>query len=263
MIRVITRPAELFDSACQVAGNALILVVRTGRALRFMPRRRKDIVNQAFRATYGSLPVTMLTALFSGMILAFQSGVELARFGQEASIGYVVSASMVREMGAVMTAIAMAGLMGSSYAAEIGTMRVSEEIDALEVMSIDPVAFLVMPRVLAMVLASVALTVLVDFVGVLGGAMVGKTNFNVSFDVYFDNAKWILDMKDIWLGLVKAALFAMSTAFIGCNEGLRSGHGAEGVGRATQRTVVLSFIFVLVIDHVVNWFDNVIGQGNP
>ncbi len=260
MILVLRKPAELFVGACHLAGTVLELLVRTVTALRYAPRRRAEIVTQTFRATYGSLPVTMLTALFTGMILAFQTGIELTRFGQENSVGFVVAATMVREMGPIMTAIALAGLMGSSYAAELGTMKVSEEIDALDVMSIDPVAFLVLPRVLSLVLASVALTILVNAVGIGGGAMVATVNFNVSLDVYFDNAKWILDLKDIWLGLVKAGLFGLATALLGCREGLATENGAEGVGRSTQRTVVLSFIFVLVLDHLINWGDQLLSR---
>jgi phospholipid/cholesterol/gamma-HCH transport system permease protein len=129
MIQLVVRMEAAFEGACLEAGRALSLLGATVSALREFRRRFWEIVNQSFRATYGSLPVTVLTALFSGMILALSTGVELAKYGQEATIGYVVAASMCREMGPVMTAIALAGLMGSSYAAELGD-EVSEEIDA-------------------------------------------------------------------------------------------------------------------------------------
>ena len=214
MIQIVSRIEAVFEEACATAGRAITLGTDSVRALGDLRRRKGEIINQGFRATYGSLPVTVLTALFSGMILASQTGIELAKYGQEAQIGYVVAASMCREMGPVMTAIALAGLMGSSYAAELGTMKVSEEIDALQVMSIDPVHFLVMPRIVALVAASVALTIMVNIIGIAGGALIGKANFGISFDVYFSKVEEILKVRDIWVGMLKAASFGLSTAII-------------------------------------------------
>ena len=259
MIHIVARAEAAFENACLDAGRALTLLRDTVFALRDTRRRFGEIVKQCFRATYGSLPVTFLTALFSGVILAWGTGIELQKWGQESTIGYVVAASMCREMGPVMTAIALAGLMGSSYAAELGTMKVSEEIDALEVMSIDPVRFLVMPRVVSLVSASIALTILVNVVGILGGALIGVAKLNVSYEVYFTNARDILRFQDIWVGLLKATCFGLSTAVIGCNEGLATTQGAAGVGRSTQKTVVLSFIMVLMLDHLINFLVDITG----
>ena len=259
MMQFVVRMEAGFERACLEAGRAILLLKDTVAGLKDLRRRMPEIVTQSFRATYGSLPVTVLTALFSGMILAFQTGIELQKYGQEATIGYVVAASMCREMGPVMTAIALAGLMGSAYAAEIGTMKVSEEIDALEVMSISPVNFLVMPRVVSLVAASLALTTFVNVIGILGGAFVGQTMFSVSFDTYFTNVTDILKFTDIWMGLLKAFAFGLTTAIVGCLFGLATSGGAEGVGRSTQRTVVVSFVMVLVLDHVVNFFVNLTG----
>jgi len=259
MIQIVARAEAIFEGACATAGEILLLLSDTVRALGDIRRRLPEIVNQCFRASFGSLPVTVLTALFSGMILAFQTGVELQKYGQEATIGWVVTASMCREMGPVMTAIALAGLMGSSYAAELGTMKVSEEIDALQVMSIDPIRFLVMPRVVSLVAASVGLTILVNVIGIIGGGFIGKIYFNVGFDVYFQYAEEILKFRDIWIGLVKATCFALSTAIVGCSQGLATTQGAAGVGRSTQKTVVISFVLVLVLDHLINALVQVAG----
>lgn len=264
MIQFVVRAESAFESACMEAGRALILLGQTVRALGDFRRRIREIVNQCFRATYGSMPVAVLTALFSGMILALTTGIELEKYGQETTIGYLVAAAMCREMGPVMTAIALAGLMGSSYAAELGTMKVSEEIDALEVMSINPVRFLVMPRVVSLVAASIALTVMVDVIGILGGAAVGVSKFGVSFDTYFTNAKAILKIADIWTGLLKAACFGLTTAIVGCSEGLSTSGGAAGVGRQTQKTVVISFVLVLVLDLLINFIVQLTGLfGGP
>ena len=259
MIQFVVRMETAFESACLTAGRALTLLKDSVSALRDIRLRFREIINQCFRATYGSLPVTVLTALFSGVILAWGTGMELQKWGQEGTIGYVVAASMCREMGPVMTAIALAGLMGSSYAAELGTMKVSEEIDALEVMSIDPVRFLVMPRVVSLVAASLALTILVNFIGILGGALIGVARLGVSYETYFSNARDVLRFQDIWTGLLKATCFGLSTAIIGCNEGLATSQGAAGVGRSTQKTVVLSFIMILMLDHLINFLVDVTG----
>lgn len=263
MIQWVIKAEAVFEDACLETGRALTILGQTVSALGQVRRRLGEIVQQSFRATYGSLPVTVLTALFSGMILAFQTGVELQKYGQEATIGYVVAASMCREMGPVMTAIALAGLMGSSYAAEIGTMRVSEEIDALEVMSIDPIHFLVMPRVVSLVTASIALTILVNVIGILGGALVGASKFSISFDTYFSNVTDILKFHDIWVGLLKAGCFALSTSIVGCSSGLTTTGGAAGVGHSTQKTVVISFILVLLLDHLINLVVDLTGVTHP
>jgi phospholipid/cholesterol/gamma-HCH transport system permease protein len=253
MIQFVVTAERVFEDACLEAGQALQLLGNTVRHLKHFRRRFTEIIDQTYRATFGSLPVTVLTALFSGMILALQTGQELAKYGQEASIGYIVAASMCREMGPVMTAIALAGLMGSAYAAEIGTMKVSEEIDALEVMSINPIGFLVMPRVVSLVVASIALTVLVNAIGIVAGAVIGVSKFSISFDTYFTNAQYILRVQDIWIGLTKAACFGLSTAIVGCSTGLTTQGGAEGVGHSTQKTVVISFVLILVLDLLINF----------
>jgi len=197
--------------------------------------------------------VVFVIALFAGMILSLQSGIQLQRFSQEAALGYLVSAAMCREMGPVFTAIALTGLVGSTYAAEIGTMKVSEEIDALEVNSIDPVYFLVMPRLLALSAAGVVLTIYADAMGIGGGMLVAKATFNVDPGVFLKNARDALDVKDIYGGLLKALVFGATIATVSCSQGLRAEHGASGVGRATLRSVVIGFLFILVFNYFLTW----------
>jgi phospholipid/cholesterol/gamma-HCH transport system permease protein len=221
--------------------------------LRAAPRKAKEIGQHLYLSVFGSMPVTFLIALFAGMILALQAGIELSRYGQEAVIGVVVAASMCREMGPVMTAFAFSGLMGSTIAAQLGTMKVSEEIEALEAMSIDPVYFLVMPRVLAAAVAVPVLTVYTDAIGILGGAVVGKSVFNVDLSMYFNNAKTALAVRDIYGGLAKALVFGLMISSVACSQGMRAEHGAQGVGRATLKTVVISFIYILVFDYFLTW----------
>jgi phospholipid/cholesterol/gamma-HCH transport system permease protein len=242
-----------FEDWCFGAGHGLTVLFRAAAEFRRVARKWGEIINQSFKATFGSLAITFLTGIFTGMILALQTGIELAKYGQESSIGYVVSATMCREMGPVMTGIAIAGLMGSTYAAELGTMKVNEEIDALEVMSIDPIYYLVMPRVIALTLACVCLTIFTNSIGIIGGALVGKAQLNVALDVYFHNAFDALKLRDIYGGLLKSTVFGVMISTVACSQGLRAENGAEGVGTATLRTVVWSFIFILMFDYFLTW----------
>jgi phospholipid/cholesterol/gamma-HCH transport system permease protein len=216
-------------------------------------RKRGEIVRQLDRCVFGSLFVTFIVALFTGMILSLQAGIELSRWNQQANVGLLVSASMVREMGPVMTAFILSGLVGSTMAAELGTMRVSEEVDALEVMSINPLRFLVMPRLVALALACPILVIFVDAVGVVGGAVVSRSLLGVDYAQYFDKARDVLEVRDLMGGLLKSFIFGATIATIGCAQGLRAENGAEGVGHVTMRAVVMAFIYVLVFDYLVAW----------
>jgi phospholipid/cholesterol/gamma-HCH transport system permease protein len=229
------------------AGYSVLLFFQSMGWLTAAWEKRKDIVEQIHICAFGGFPVTMIVAVFSGMVLALQTGIELARYGQEENIGYLVSAAMCREMGPVMTGYILAGLIGSTMAAELGTMKVSEEIDALEVMSINPVKYLVMPRVVAMCIVGPIMTIYADFVGIVGGGFVGNRLLGV------DKSINVLDLKDIYSGLVKALIFGATIATVGCAQGLRAEHGAEGVGRATMKAVVTGFIFILMFDYILTW----------
>lgn len=253
ILRPLIRLQDYFAAACDGAGYTIGLVFESAAYLPRLGRRRREAISQLFVACMGSLPLIVITALFTGMIIALQTGVELQRFGQESALGFVVPITICRGMGPVFTAIAVTGLIGSMMASELGTMKVSEEIDALQVMSINPVYYLVMPRVLALALALPLLTVYTDAIGSLGGAVVANGKFGVSFDLYFRNAWQILKVKDVFGGLFKSFVFGLIIAGIACSQGLRAEHGAVGVGRATLRTVVFSFVYVLVFEYILTW----------
>ncbi len=254
MLGAIDKAQKWFADSCDGVGYTLDLFLRATAGARLLPRKRRETLQQLFICSFGSLPVVFIIAVFAGMILSLQSGIQLQRFGQEAALGYLVSAAMCREMGPVFTAIALSGLVGSTYAAEIGTMKVSEEIDALEVNSIDPVYFLVMPRLLALSAAAVVLTVYADAIGIAGGMMVAKATFNVDPGIFLKNARDALDVKDIYGGLLKALAFGATIATVACSQGLRAEHGAAGVGRATLRSVVIGFLYILVFNYFLTWF---------
>ncbi|MBI4834528.1 MAG: ABC transporter permease [Planctomycetes bacterium] len=234
-------------------GYNIMLLWQTFFQLQYLPRRIKDLVHQIELSAFGGFPVALIVGTFTGMVLALQAGIELARYGQEENIGALVAASMCREMGPVMTGYILAGLIGSTMAAELGTMKVSEEIDALEVMSINPVNFLVLPRVVAMALVCPLLTIYTNLIGILGGAVIGNMILNVNFNLYFRYAQESLDLKDIYSGLFKSFVFGITIALVGCAQGLRAQNGAAGVGRATMRAVVISFIAILIFDYLLTW----------
>jgi phospholipid/cholesterol/gamma-HCH transport system permease protein len=169
-------------------------------------------------------------------------------------VGVVVVLTMVREMGPMMTAIILAATMGSAIAAELGTMAVSEEIEALEVMNISPISYLVLPRVLALIIAAPVLTVMSDIVGSLGGYVIAKTQLGVSFNEYFSNAVIHLTNLDILSGLLKSMVFGLIIAIIGCTVGITTRGGALGVGESTRNAVIYSFLSILVSGYMMSWF---------
>lgn len=198
-----------------------------------------------------SLGVITVVALFTGMILALQTGLALRRYGQEVNIGTAVTMVMVREMGPFMTGLIIAASVGSAIAAQMGTMTVSEEIAALEVMSINPTRFLVMPRLIALMVMMPILTVYTNVIGVTGGAIVGMTQLGVPFSSYFDNAMQFVRNKDLYMGLFKAILFGTVIATVACQQGFSAIGGAVGVGQATRKTVVISFLTILVLGYII------------
>lgn len=198
-----------------------------------------------------SFPVVVLVAIFSGAVLTLQTGLTIRPYGIAYKIGAIVACSMVREMGPIMAAIILAGRVGSAMAAELGTMRASEEIDALYAMSIDPVRFLVMPRIVAMAVMAPVLTVLADLIGVLGGAVVAYYQVGVSYTLYFNEAQSSLVLVDLNSSMVKAVVFGILIATVGCGRGLRAQASAEGVGRATKDSVVASFILILIFNYLI------------
>lgn len=236
------------------AGRALIMLSRVGRFLPHIWKRRDSLASRLVFCTYGSLGVTALVGLFTGMVMTLQAGLQLANFNQEHQVGLLVVKTMFMEMGPVMTGIILAALVGSAYAAEIGTMSVSEEVDALRVMSIDPVSFLVMPRTVALTLAAPVMSLFSCLVGILGGAVVATGLLRVDLSRYLERVEFGLDEKDLWVGLLKATVFGLTIATVACNQGLSARKGASGVGQATMTAVVVSFVLILVFDYILAWF---------
>ena len=239
--------------ACRNAGRALLILWEALVSLRFVlsKRSRHVVLQQLYVTGIKSLGVISVVAIFTGMILALQMGLELRKYGQEVNIGLAVMVTMLREMGPFMTALILAASVGSAMAAELGTMTVSEEIAALEVMSISPVRFLVMPRLAAMMIMTPILTFYACMLGVVGGAIVGSTQLGVSVPAYIDNATRWAENKDLYVGLFKSFVFGIMITTICCYEGFATTEGAVGVGRATRRSVVISFLSILVVGYII------------
>jgi len=212
------------------------------------PFKRGRILEQAVKAGMNSLPIVSLIAFFLGMIMAFQISYLMRRLGAEMYIANVVSLSIVRELGPVITALIIAGRVGAAITAEIGSMQVTEQVDALETLATDPVKYLVVPRFLALTLMLPILTLYSDLVGILGGWVVAVFKIGISSKLYLTTSFEALQFKDLFTGLAKTVFFGMIISLVSCYEGFNVQGGAEGVGRATTRSVVTAFILIIICD---------------
>jgi phospholipid/cholesterol/gamma-HCH transport system permease protein len=242
-------------------GAQLELLLQVVLRLGSIPSRRDLIADQMTQAGIKVVHVVLLVGLFIGMIVALQTGLELSRFGQQDQIGTIVALSMAREMGPFITGTILAATVGSALAAELGTMAVSEELAALEVMSVDRVGFLVMPRVVSLAVMCPMLTVVCDTIGIVGGGFIAQSQLNVGLSLYYDSAidalqanDFILDLpKDVYSGLFKAFVFGIVVAIISCAAGMRATQGALGVGNATRKAVRDSIIAIIVTNYFLSW----------
>jgi phospholipid/cholesterol/gamma-HCH transport system permease protein len=215
------------------------------------PVRLSAIFKQMEFIGVKSLWVVIVTGGFTGMVLALQTYYGFRRFSSEGLVGTTVALSMTRELGPVLTGLMVTGRAGSAIAAELGTMRVTEQIDALTVMALNPVKYLVVPRVLASLLMLPILTVIADFMGIVGGYFVGVKLLGINEGIFIGRMVKYVDLEDIYNGLAKAACFGVILAVISCYKGFSTKGGAEGVGRATTEAVVMSSITILVADYVL------------
>lgn len=213
---------------------------------------RREVLSQSFY-TIGvlSLPVVMLTGMFIGMVLAVQCYTQFKAIGMESMLGGVISLSLVRELGPVLAATMLAGRVGSSIAAEIGTMRVTEQIDALSSMGTNPLHYLVVPRFLACLVLIPALTVIADFTGVFGGAFYCIKVLDIDEHFYWEYGKAFVGLFDILAGMFKSIFFGGIIALISCHQGFRCDNGAEGVGKAATQSFVSSFVAILFLDLIL------------
>lgn len=213
-----------------------------------------DVMQQADLIGVGSLPIVVLIGFFTGAVLAVQSANTLQRFGSISLIGQLVSLSMVRELGPVLTGILVAGRNSSGMASELGSMVVTEQIDAMRALGTDPMKKLVTPRVASTVFMLFFLTILSDLVGLAGGLMVSKLLLNLDARQYWNNAWQSLVFQDVFMGLVKPVLFGFIIATVGCYYGMTARGGTQGVGRATTQAVVTASVLIIVVNFFVTQF---------
>ncbi len=233
-------------------GEMVLLTLRLHRWMFKKPFDGKLILQQMVYIGVESVPVAVTTALFTGMVLALQSGytLETKIKGVSQFIGSVVSLSMVRELGPVLTGMVIAGRMGSAVAAEIGTMQVTEQIDALYTLAANPIKYLAVPRFLAFTFMLPLLTIFADLIGWLGGLFVSSLKFTSAL-TYIDSTRTSLETGDILGGLIKAMFFGAIIAIVACRQGFATTNGAEGVGKATTNAVVFAFMLILISDYAL------------
>jgi len=212
------------------------------------PVRLERAMSQAMDTGVRALPILSLITFFIGLIMALQAAYELRQFGAISAVATAVAVTMSRELGPLVTAIVVIGRSGSAFAAEIGTMKVSEEIDALETMAISPIRFLVAPKFLAMAVMLPCLTIWANVMGILGGSLFGVAQADFTLVRYIKASIDSLFLRDIVTGLIKSVMFGITIAAVGCFEGLSTGGGAEQVGRSTTRAVVMSIFLVVAVD---------------
>jgi phospholipid/cholesterol/gamma-HCH transport system permease protein len=251
MITFLASVGAAFLAFLAAAGRLALFAGRALAAGLAPPYYPRLILRQFLDIGYFSLPVVGLTALFTGMVLALQSHTGFARFNAEGAVATVVVLSVTRELGPVIAGLMVAGRVGAAMAAEIGTMRVTEQVDALTTLSTDPLRYLVLPRLVAGLVMLPCLVVVADIIGVFGGFLVGTYKLNFNAVSYLTQTEQYLKTTDIVSGLVKAAVFGFIVALMGCYQGYYSRGGAEGVGQATTYAVVAASILILLTDYLL------------
>lgn len=229
-----------------------LLTWRVVRGLFRPPLYGREMLMQMDILGVGSLTIILLTGFFTGGVLALNSANTLQKFGVESATGRLVATSLIRELGPVLTCLMLAGRVGSGIAAELGSMLVSEQIDAMRALGTDPLKKLVTPRIIALVLMAPALTVICDMVGVMGGLLVSMTQLHQPSSTYISSAKQAIDYNEMIGGLVKPTVFGFIIAIIGCYMGLSTRGGTVGVGRSTTRSVVISSILIIAVDFLLS-----------
>jgi phospholipid/cholesterol/gamma-HCH transport system permease protein len=247
-LRFVDRFGRKGQQTLEYVGGLAQLVVQTAVASVTRPFYSNEVVREMDDLGVKSLSITGITALFTGMVLALQTAYSLEAFGGKMFVGRVVALSLVRELGPVLTALMVGGRVGSGITAEIGSMTVTEQVDALRAMAISPVRRLVVPRLIATILMMPVLTSIADLLGILGGLGIAILELNMTAQDYLTSIWQQLQISDLMSGLSKTVFFGLEIAAIGCYNGLHVEGGAEAVGRATTRTVVLASICVLISD---------------
>ena len=232
-------------------GSIVLLLLETVYNFKKRPNI-KHILQQMAHLGADTLPIVLLTILFTGMVLTLQTAQEFIKYGAQSSVGGVVAIAMGRELAPVLTGVVTAGRVGAAITAEIGSMKVTEQIDALKVMATNPVAYLVVPRLIACVLMLPLLVVFADMIGTFGGYLVATLYADINSLTYFQSIKVFTVVNDVTGGLIKGAVFGAIIALVGCYKGLTAPNGAVGVGKATTGSVVNSIIAIFILNYFLS-----------
>ena len=244
MLNFLKRPIETFQ-------DFVYLSLRAGGNLFVTPRYLDDTVLQMDIIGVGSLPICSMVGLFSGIVMALQMGDALTTYGAESQVGQIVSITLVTQMGPVLTALLVAGRNASGMASELGSMRVTEQIDAMRALGTDPTKKLVTPRLVATAFTLPLLTIVSNFIGLIGGYMIAAAQLGLTFSEYWTSSWQVLDYDDVAQGLIKPVVFAVIIALVGCLYGINTSGGTQGVGRATTNAVVWSSLWIIVLNALV------------
>jgi phospholipid/cholesterol/gamma-HCH transport system permease protein len=242
---------DRFKETVLAVQDYVLLSARGLVAIVTPPRYPREIVAQMDSLGVGSLSIVVLTGMFTGMVLTLQSAASLDAFGARPYVGRLVCVSMVRELGPVLTALMVTGRVGSGMAAELGSMVVTQQIDALRVLGSDPIRKLVAPRLLAGIVMVPLLTIISDTLGIFGGSLIGIFNLKLSWEFFWRSVGNALTLNDLVMGLAKPVMFGFILSSVGCHMGLRTSGGTQGVGLATTRSVVVASVLILASDFFI------------
>lgn len=252
MIGIITALGRWVLNCLQHLGRIFMLFGRTLYWTGKPPYNGKEIVANMVHIGYDSLPISVITSAFSGMVFAIHITYGLERFGAKVYVGSLVGQAIVREVGPVMCSIVVGGRVGASIAAQFGTMKVTEQIDAMNALAVDPIKYLVVPRFIASMVMLPVLTVIADFIGIAGGWLIAVTQLGMESRMYIDGVIEYVEPKDLISGMIKALFFGIIIVMIGSYCGFRTKGGAQGVGKATTRAIVGIAITVLIVDYFLS-----------
>src|SRR5690242_10297978 len=240
----------------EALGDFYILAGRAIRNVFRSPHYTDDIALQMDNIGVGSLPIVILTGFFSGLVITMQMSRALSQYGATGQVGQIVAITLVRELGPVLTALLVAGRNASGIASELGSMKVTEQIDAMRALGTDPIQKLVTPRLIALAVVLPLLTIISDFIGMIGGYFIASTMLGLTFSEYWTSAWQVLEYNDLAQGLLKPLVFAIIIALVGCFYGMRTSGGTQGVGRSTTRAVVSSSVWIFVLTAFITYVWN-------
>lgn len=249
MIRFLELVGRPFIIVVEEFGRIVLLLLSTIAWMFRPPFRYQVVLKQMEFVGVNSVTVVLITGTFTGMVIALQTYYGFRMFGGESLVGSTLTLAITRELGPVFTALMVTGRAGSAMAAEIGTMKVTEQIDALYAMSVNPIQYLIVPRILAGICMLPVLTIVADFIGIVGGYFVGVELLNINSGMFMTKIIEIVELDDIFNGLIKSAFFGLILSLVGCYKGFYATGGAEGVGRATTQSVVISSVAIFISDY--------------